>query len=163
MSGDVFAEHRRWIVAMLRYRFVTLRDEAEDVCHDALIKAYEHRSSFRGECSEKTWLWKIAFRSAIAFLKHRDFLDTDPFWQGEDESFKDVSDRCKAMNQMEREMFFAAVLRLQKPKARVIFKAFLAGESPEQVAARVGMEESTARNIFQYGIRKAREHFAETS
>lgn len=41
---------------------VTLRDItlAEDAVQETFLKAYQHLDSFRGESSEKTWLYRIA-------------------------------------------------------------------------------------------------------
>jgi len=33
---------------------------AEDTVQEAFLKAYQHMDSFRGESSEKSWLYRIA-------------------------------------------------------------------------------------------------------
>ena len=47
---------------LLRLCCVYLRDisMAEDAVQETFIKAYQHMDAFRGESSEKTWLYKIA-------------------------------------------------------------------------------------------------------
>ena len=46
---------------MFRVALAILRDEtlAEDAVQDAFIKYYKSLSSFKGECSELTWIRKI--------------------------------------------------------------------------------------------------------
>ena len=50
---------------LLRLCCVYLRDisMAEDAVQETFIKAYQHMDSFRGESSEKTWLYKIAINT----------------------------------------------------------------------------------------------------
>lgn len=47
---------------LLRTCYVILRDYAlaEDAVQETFLKAYRAMDSFRGDCSEKTWLMKIA-------------------------------------------------------------------------------------------------------
>jgi len=47
---------------LLRLCCVYLRDAtlAEDAVQETFLKAYQHLDSFRGESSEKTWLYRIA-------------------------------------------------------------------------------------------------------
>lgn len=42
------------------------RHEAEEVTQDAMLKAYEKLSTFRGSSSYYTWLYRIAFNLAIS-------------------------------------------------------------------------------------------------
>lgn len=51
--------------ALLRMCFLYLRDEAlaEDAVQETFIKAYKAMPTFRGECSEKTWLMRIAINT----------------------------------------------------------------------------------------------------
>lgn len=48
-----------------RMCFVILRDEelAKDAVQDTFFKAYKNIAAFRRECSEKTWLMKIAINT----------------------------------------------------------------------------------------------------
>lgn len=39
-------------------------DSAEDIAQDSFIKAWRHLSSFRGECSFSTWLFRITVNTA---------------------------------------------------------------------------------------------------
>jgi RNA polymerase sigma-70 factor (ECF subfamily) len=53
------------------------RDTAEDVVQDALVKAYEKLSSWRGESALATWLYRIVYTTAISATRgRRDFLET---------------------------------------------------------------------------------------
>jgi len=47
------------------------RDEAEDVAQEALVQAYVKLASFAGESSFYTWLYRIAFNTAISRRRKR--------------------------------------------------------------------------------------------
>ena len=62
-----------------RMCFVILRDEelAKDAVQDTFLKAYQNIAVFRGDCSEKTWLRRIAINTCrdvkrSAWFRHLD-------------------------------------------------------------------------------------------
>ena len=65
--------------ALLRICYVVLRDEelARDAVQETFLKAYRTLEVFRGACSEKTWLTKIALNTCrsmrrSAWFRHMD-------------------------------------------------------------------------------------------
>lgn len=69
-NGSPAGERDAWLIrlveqhqkSLLRLCFLWLGDRAmaEDAVQDTFLKAYRSYESFRGECSEKTWLTRIA-------------------------------------------------------------------------------------------------------
>jgi len=57
--------------AIFRMCCLHLRDVqlAEDATQETFLKAYRHLDSFRGDCSEKTWLTGIAINVCRDFLR----------------------------------------------------------------------------------------------
>lgn len=53
------------------YRLTASRNDAEDLTHDAFIKAYDKLSAFKGESSLKTWVFQIATNLSINYLKRQ--------------------------------------------------------------------------------------------
>ncbi len=47
------------------------RPEAEEAAQDAFIKAYHHLKSFNREAKFSTWLYRIAFNTAISYKRKR--------------------------------------------------------------------------------------------
>ncbi len=57
---------------------VRQREVAEDVVQDSLVKAYEKLSTWRGDSSLSTWLYRIVYTTAVSSLRApKRFLD-DP-------------------------------------------------------------------------------------
>ncbi|MEZ4367131.1 MAG: sigma-70 family RNA polymerase sigma factor [Kofleriaceae bacterium] len=67
---ELGAAERRYIHAVAR-KFVRDDDDAQDVAQDAMLQAFRHRASFRGESQPRTWLYRIAATTALSFLRRR--------------------------------------------------------------------------------------------
>lgn len=54
-----------WQLPLLRLCYIQLQDKglAEDAVQETFLKAFRSIRSFRGECSEKTWLTRIAINT----------------------------------------------------------------------------------------------------
>lgn len=63
-------EDRAFVYAVAR-RFLNCPADADDVTQEALLLAYRHRDSFRGESRYRTWLYRIAVTTALGFLRKR--------------------------------------------------------------------------------------------
>lgn len=55
----------------LAYRFCGNREEAEDLVQEVFMQAFRTWGSFRGEASEKTWLYRIAARACQRMHRKR--------------------------------------------------------------------------------------------
>ena len=65
--------------AVLRMCYLNLKDVmlSEDAAQDSFFKAYQKLSSFRGDCSEKTWLIRIAVNTCRDMLRSAWFRRMD--------------------------------------------------------------------------------------
>ena len=52
-------------------RVVDNPDDAQDVVQDAFINAYQSRASFKGDAEFFTWLYRIAFNTAVSLRRRR--------------------------------------------------------------------------------------------
>lgn len=70
----------RYQQPLLRTCFLYLRDRAlaEDAVQETFLKAYRSLASFRGECSEKTWLMKIAMNTCCDLRRAHRLRRIDP-------------------------------------------------------------------------------------
>lgn len=65
---QVYAENRGRVYSTA-YRFLHNRHDAEDVTQDVFVKVFKKLSSFRGESSVSTWLYRITVNSCMDFLR----------------------------------------------------------------------------------------------
>jgi RNA polymerase sigma factor (sigma-70 family) len=52
-------------------KILEIRPEAEEAAQDAFIKAYHSLASFNREAKFSTWLYRIAFNTAISYKRKR--------------------------------------------------------------------------------------------
>jgi len=67
-SLEFNAENRDFVRNVVR-RIVRADDAIEDVTQEALLTAFRHRDSFRGESKYRTWLYRVAVTSALGYLR----------------------------------------------------------------------------------------------
>ncbi|MEO8844677.1 MAG: RNA polymerase sigma factor [Kofleriaceae bacterium] len=64
------ADDRNFVRHVVR-RIVRVDDVVEDVTQEALLTAFRHRDSFRGESKYRTWLYRVAVTSALGELRRQ--------------------------------------------------------------------------------------------
>ncbi|MCD8185919.1 MAG: RNA polymerase sigma factor [Rikenellaceae bacterium] len=47
------------------------REEAQEITQDAFMKAYTHLSRFEGKSGFSSWLYRIAYNTAVSYLRKR--------------------------------------------------------------------------------------------
>ncbi|HKA86889.1 MAG TPA: RNA polymerase sigma factor [Haliangiales bacterium] len=72
-TGDdlPFGPSERKLVLGVAVKVLRDPDAAEDAAQDAMLLAFRHRASFRGEARFTTWLYRIAATTAIMHLRKR--------------------------------------------------------------------------------------------
>ena len=64
-----FTEREREFVFGVAMKYMKDEERAADVTQDALLLAYKHRGSFRGDSRFTTWLYRIAATTALMHLR----------------------------------------------------------------------------------------------
>ena len=100
-------------------RFVTFSigdaDLAESITQDCFLKAYNGRSSFRGDCSVNTWLTSIA----LNLIRDQQRLQKFRFWRQARATAIDVSDAANflASHESSAEARILAIERTEQVQA----------------------------------------------
>ena len=63
-------------VCSLVVRMVNSEEDAEELTQDTFMKAFEHLSSFNGKSSFSTWIYRIAYNTALSFLRKKNVEQT---------------------------------------------------------------------------------------
>lgn len=64
-----FDDAERGFVYSVGRRYVSDEAAADDVAQEAMLLAFRHRDSFRGESHPRTWLYRIAAMTALGYLR----------------------------------------------------------------------------------------------
>ena len=55
---------------------VNSEEDAEELTQDTFMKAFEHLSSFNGKSNFSTWIYRIAYITALSFLRKKNVEQT---------------------------------------------------------------------------------------
>ncbi|MFR3330843.1 MAG: RNA polymerase sigma factor [Odoribacter splanchnicus] len=72
LFGQLLAVYSRPIFLLI-YRIVHNREEAEELTQDTFLKAYRTLHRFKGECLFSTWLYRIAYNTAISATRKKKY------------------------------------------------------------------------------------------
>lgn len=129
-------------------RVLRRREEAEETAQDAFIKAYNSLSTFQHQSQFSSWLYTIAYRTALdrARLKKMpvDSLDdSQSAWQLAD---TDDSSPSAALQREElQEELQAAIDRLSPIDASLITLYYLQEQSVKEIATITGLTETNVK------------------
>ena len=71
---SVFLEQHAGKVHSLIGQIVTNREDAEELTQDAFVKAFSKLHTFKGDCKFSTWLFRIAYNTAISATRKKKML-----------------------------------------------------------------------------------------
>lgn len=160
------SEHGGALYAMAS-RFCGSRDEAEDLVQEVFLSVYRSWDGFRGEASEKTWLYRIAANACQRMHRRRageperigsleelmrfgDPLVAEPRADAEDPGSK--QQRAEA-----RERIEAAIAALPEDFRVPLVLKEIAGLSVADVSAVLGLEPGTVRSRVHRARMKLRD------
>ena len=63
---SILVERHKSMVFAVCIRIVKNQEDAEEIAQDVFVKAFQKLESFRGDSTFKTWIYRIAFTSAIS-------------------------------------------------------------------------------------------------
>ena len=139
---------------VLRMCFLTLRDRtlAEDAAQETFLKVYRTMDAFRGECSEKTWIMKIAVRTCydmnrsgwFRFMNRRVTPDMLPEQAAEESDPRD-------------DELTAAVLRLPLKLREAVLLHHYQGLNVNETAEALGISHSSVSGRLKRGREKLKE------
>lgn len=71
---SILVEKYKDMVFSLVVKIVRNREEAEEVAQDTFLKAYHHLGNFKNESRFSTWLFRIAYNTAISSTRKKTLI-----------------------------------------------------------------------------------------
>lgn len=136
-------------------RVVGNRQDAEELTQDVFLKVFRNLSSFRGKSSFSTWLYRIAYNTAISETrkKRQEFLAIDET-QFSNISEEEVNIRLGHTDNSEQIVLLEKALDKLSPDDRfVILLFYMEDKSVEEVAVITGLTVSNVKTKL-HRIRK---------
>ena len=71
---SIFLDKYAQAIHSLIQQIITSVEDAEELTQDTFIKAYNKLSSFKGDCKFSTWLYRIAYNTAISATRKKKMI-----------------------------------------------------------------------------------------
>ena len=141
-------------VFILVARIVSNQEDAEELTQDVFLKAFQHLSSFKGTSSFSTWIYSIAYNTAISSARKKKF---DTFVM-DDTLLANISDTQvdEALNDEGEEQIAKlnrAMEQLDSEEQALISLFYYEEKTLNEVALILGLTESNAK-VKLHRIRK---------
>ena len=142
-------------VFTLVVRIVGNREDAEELTQDVFLKAFDSLSRYRGKSSFSTWLYRIAYNTAISATRKKvnDYVPVD------ETVLSDAADESDEMNFEEsdeemRIVYLNRALEQLSPEDRAMITLFYKeNKAMEEIAAITGLTETNVKTKM-FRIRK---------
>jgi RNA polymerase sigma-70 factor (ECF subfamily) len=163
---DIHLLAQRYRPKLLRYIAFTVGDAdlADSIAQDCLLKAYQARASFRGECSVNTWMFSIANNLIRDHTRSKKFQ----FWKKAQAKSVDLTEVAAVQASGERspeerllirertEEIYKALQRLSVNQRRVFMLKFLEDLDIGEISTAIGMPANTVKTHLRRAVTSMR-------
>lgn len=135
-------------------KIVSNTNDAEDITQEIFIKIYQSLNKFRGDSEFSTWLYRIAYNTAITEVRKtkREFVSFEDM--AEKVPDHDIEDRIEDSNTEERLQYLDLVLKqLNTDDAFLITLFYLNNQSMQEISEISGLSLSNVK-VKLHRIRK---------
>jgi len=142
-------------------RLTGSHEDARDLAQDAFIRCYRSMENFRGECSFRTWLYRIVVNLGLNYLKSPRVSRRTELPEGTMDRIPDggrAADQAAALERAQRsEQLRAAIDRLPpKQKQTLILKVY-SELKYEEISEVMRCPVGTAKANFYHAVKRLRE------
>lgn len=157
--ASLVKRHQRFVFT-LAMRFTKNREDAEEVAQDCFIKAYKALGTFKQTSKFSTWLYSIAYTTAMTFLRKKR-LNTQSI--NDDENVLQIANSGSGFDADSYEkkssyFYLNQAIELLLPDDATIITLFYKGE---QSLEEIGLTLNMAPNTIKVKLHRARHRLKE--
>ncbi len=160
LSGNTAAYHglvekHQDLVYTIVPRIISSAEEAEEVAQDVFVKAYNKLSDYKGEAKFSTWLYRIAYNTAVSHTRKKkiEFLAMDEEVIV-NHSEEDVQQEVMGLSTEEQNKLIKKALAiLPRTDSLMITLFYYHGKDIEEISEIVGLTQSNVK-VKLFRIRK---------
>ncbi len=135
-------------LAAFVWRIVRDRDETEEICQEAFLRAFHSLDTFSSEYRFSTWLFTIGYRLCLNHIRRRrpmtGELDVSALRSSEPDAFLVLAESEEARRLKDR--IWEAVDRLSPPQRAAVVLFYREGMNCEQIAQTLEMPMATVKS-----------------
>jgi RNA polymerase sigma factor (sigma-70 family) len=143
----VLVDRHKQLIYSFALRMLRVPEDAEEVAHDAFVKAYQSLASFRRESRFSTWLCRIVYNESVSRLRKKKL----PIHSFEEPGFAKfdlaaTDQSVQEMNEQEQQAVIDLALGVLPEDERSIISLFYLHEQPvKEIAGIMGLSESNVK------------------
>ena len=152
-SFEVLVRKYERFVSTCVYPITGSADDTADVCQEVFLKVYRSLSSFKGESSFSTWLYRVAKNCAYDFVRKKkgeniSLDETDEDGKGLElpDTDEKNSPEQTALKNERKQLLWSAVSRLSEEHREIIVLRDINDYTYEQIAQMTGLEPGTVKS-----------------
>ncbi len=148
-------EKHQDLVYTIVHRIVTRAEEAEEVAQDVFVKAYHKLSDFKAEAKFSTWLYRIAYNTAVSHTRKKkvEFLAMDEEMI-ENHSDDEIQQEIMGLTKEEQSALIKnALSSLPRTDSLIISLYYYHGKDLEEISGIVSLSQNNVK-VKLFRIRK---------
>ena len=155
-SFELLIERHKNYAFTLAVRIVQNKEDAEEIAHDAFLKAFKSIGNFKMESKFTTWFYRIVVNLSIS-KRRKKYIDTEEI-NDTNMSHYGTFDEVNEMNSADRRFFIEKAMNSLNDEARTLLTLYYFEEmSLEEVEAITGVD----KNNLKVKIFRARKKLAQ--
>lgn len=117
------------------------KEEQDDLLQEMILQLWRSYDSFRGESKFSTWMYRVAFNTAISYFRKENQYNATSI-----EAYGDLPDELHAIKEKEEQLaiFYKAIQQLNKVEKALIF-LYMQGQSGDEIAEILGISPVNVR------------------
>jgi RNA polymerase sigma-70 factor (ECF subfamily) len=117
------------------------KQEQKDLLQEMILQLWRSYDSFRGESKFSSWMYRVAFNTAISYFRKENKHNTSVL-----ETYHDLPDELHTIKEKEERLaiFYKAVQQLTKVEKALIF-LYMQGQSSDEIAEILGISSVNVR------------------
>ena len=145
-----FTAKERDFVYGVAMKYMKDEEKAHDVAQDALLLAYRHRASFRGDSRFTTWLYRIAATTALMHLRkdrrlpHLHSIDAEEV-QGDEPRDEEATPEDRWASSEAVQLAGERLAQLGDKYGQIFSMRFVEGYSESEIARKLSLNVATVK------------------
>lgn len=117
------------------------KEEQQDLLQEMILQLWRSYDSFRGDSKFSSWMYRVAFNTAISYFRKENQPNTSSL-----ETYHDLPEELHTVKEKEEQLviFYKAVQQLNKVEKALIF-LYMQGQSSNEIADILGISSVNVR------------------
>ncbi len=152
---EVLVDRHKTMVFNIAFKIIENREDAEEIAQDAFLKAFQNLETFRKESRFSTWIYRIAYNTAISKSRTKSLLTNELNEQHLDHyMFPEIKNLMDEVDEKERiRILNRSLSRLPGEEQVLITLFYYKGKSIEEIGEIMDLSQGNVK-VRLHRIRK---------